>query len=212
MSKNDANHHSSHSLSWQKRCTLLLLGIIFFGMHIGNLPSPGRTELITAGEASLALLFAAAGIVVFIVAAMGVLPNRIGAGGSRGFQMEFDQQRIRNELAEKQMSNEPVPEGPMADLEEAPEAVGPSVTEATDKDGKRVAVFKLEEVPTQVLCDLISKWDEKELGPKPYDFRAFDYATRGIGKGNHAWWIKLKGRGAFWVGYGRGVRVSRAST
>lgn len=107
-----------------------------------------------------------------------------------------------------QEANEPTP---TIDIEEKPAPlVSTTVTRRYIKgpDGQRLQYFTLNEVPPDVIQDVLNRWP---LG-KGLDVRTFEYATRKPGKGNHKWTIKFQDKDPVNVSYGNTGTIVESET
>jgi len=86
-----------------------------------------------------------------------------------------------------------------ADNDESPEASEQPVS-YIDHDGSRYAVYSLDAVPARVIRDALVNWPSDSSIPD--NLSLFEFATRKMGKGNHPWTIKFKGKKAVTVSYG----------
>ena len=136
------------------------------------------------------------GAIIVLFSANGLRFSRIAA---RGVEVESP---VANEPVKKYYGAAP-DERPKTEVvvqdAESPEPTEIPAEHVSADDGK-YAVYKLCDVPAGVIADALTNWPLDSN--RPEDLSGFEFSTRKIGKGNHPWTLKFKGKKAVVVSYG----------
>lgn len=83
--------------------------------------------------------------------------------------------------------------------DEAPEPTEPRAGVVATTEGD-LSVYRLTDVPAKVIRDALQNWPASE--ELPDDLQSFEFATKKLGKGNHPWTLKFRGKQPVVVSYG----------
>jgi hypothetical protein len=145
-----------------------------------------------------------------LLAVNGLQLSKLAVGPASGEMQHVDLQQAAKDFEDK---NPPDPAQDLAattPFADAPKPDKDAVITTNFGGNDKVGFYRLEQVPTTVLCDLIKEWNQlkrfaewpESASQRPYDFSDFAYAARRKGKGNHSWFIKLNKMRGIWVSYG----------
>jgi hypothetical protein len=167
--------------------------------HEGNWTSSDKTEKTSRVTEPLAVL--ALGAIALLFALNGRRLYRFSVAGTNWDTDEGNGTKqqglalLKVPGVAKKLATEPESE-----TQESPVLATSSPAAIVEREGEKFEVYSLNDLPTQVLGDALSKWPKDDS--RPGSVADFKCALRKGGRGNHPWLLQFKGKRELWVSYG----------